>query len=94
MPSQARCEEATAELSRGHDAVVLFVNDCADAKVIETFAKCGIKYIAMRCAGYDRVDLQAVAKAGIRLCRVPTYSPTSVAEMAITLMLAINRCAL
>ncbi len=59
---------------------------------MEKFAKLGIKYIAMRCAGFDRVDLKAVEKAGMRICRVPTYSPTSVAEMAIALMMALNRC--
>lgn len=60
-------------------------------QVVDKLAKLGIKYIAMRCAGFDRVDLQAVHKAGMRICRVPTYSPTSVAEMAISLMMALNR---
>ncbi len=55
-------------------------------------AKAGVKLIAMRCAGYDRVDLAACAEAGIRVVRVPTYSPQSVAEHAVALMFGLNRC--
>lgn len=51
-----------------------------------------MKLIAMRCAGYDRVDVKAARELGIRVVRVPTYSPTSVAEHAVALLLALNRC--
>jgi hypothetical protein len=52
-----------------------------------------VKMIAMRCAGFDRVDLAACADYGIKVARVPTYSPTSVAEHAVSLLMALNRCA-
>lgn len=54
-------------------------------------AKNGVKMIAMRCAGFDRVDLAACATHGIKVARVPTYSPTSVAEHAVSLLMALNR---
>jgi D-lactate dehydrogenase len=51
-----------------------------------------VRLIAMRCAGFDRVDLAACARHGIRVVRVPTYSPNSVAEHALALLMAVNRC--
>jgi hypothetical protein len=60
--------------------------------VVAELARAGVKLIAMRCAGYDRVDLAACAEAGIRVVRVPTYSPQSVAEHAVALMFGLNRC--
>ena len=51
----------------------------------------GVKAIAMRCAGYDRVDLPAAARLGLTVLRVPAYSPSAVAEHAVTLMCALNR---
>lgn len=62
------------------------------SQVVEKLAACGVKMIAMRCAGYDRVDLAACAQHGISVVRVPTYSPTSVAEHAAALLFAVNRC--
>jgi D-lactate dehydrogenase len=61
--------------------------------VLEILAGLGVKMIALRCAGFDRVDLDACTKLGIQIARVPVYSPNSVAEMAVALMLCINRCA-
>ena len=61
------------------------------AQVVAKLASAGIKLIAMRCAGYDRVDLAACAAAGIKVVRVATYSPQSVAEHAVALMFALNR---
>jgi D-lactate dehydrogenase len=60
-------------------------------QVVEIFKDCGVKLIAMRCAGFDRVDLDACAAAGIQVVRVPTYSPTSVAEHALALLMAVNK---
>ena len=86
-----RLDDDTAELAKGFDAVCLFVNDVCDADVVNVLADGGVKFIAMRCAGYDRVDLAACAQRGIRVMRVPSYSPRSVAEMALTLILAAAR---
>ncbi|KAI8463144.1 MAG: putative D-lactate dehydrogenase [Monoraphidium minutum] len=89
--TEARLGADTAKIAQGFDAVCLFVNDTCDAEVVEALAELGVKFIAMRCAGYDRVDVAAANAAGIKVVRVPTYSPTSVAEHAVTLMFAINR---
>jgi D-lactate dehydrogenase len=83
-----RFDAASAPLASGHDAVCLFVNDDADAAAIDALADAGVKFIAMRCAGFDRVDLAACARRGLRVLRVPTYSPRSVAEMALALAAA------
>jgi D-lactate dehydrogenase len=84
-------DKSTANLAQGCDAVCLFVNDSADKEVLEILATQGIKMIAMRCAGYDRVDLQAAKDLGIKVTRVPAYSPRSVAEHALSLMFCIAR---
>jgi D-lactate dehydrogenase len=60
-------------------------------QVVQQLADSGVKLVAMRCAGYDRVDLAACQAAGIQVVRVPTYSPTSVAEHAVALMFALHR---
>ncbi|GBF92738.1 hypothetical protein Rsub_05107 [Raphidocelis subcapitata] len=89
--TEARLDAETAKIAQGYDAVCLFVNDTCDKKVIKNLAKAGVKFIAMRCAGYDRVDVAAANEAGIKVARVPTYSPTSVAEHAVALMFTIDR---
>lgn len=88
---QARLNETTAALAKGYDAVCIFVNDECNAAVIQKLAKLGVKFIALRCAGFDRVDLAAAKAEGLRVMRVPTYSPRSVAEMALALMMSISR---
>lgn len=60
-------------------------------QAVRELAADGVKLIAMRCAGFDRVDLKACAQHGIKVVRVPTYSPTSVAEHALALLMGINR---
>lgn len=70
----------------------MFVNDNASAEIIDILADNGVRFIAMRCAGFDRVDIEHAAKRGIRIARVPTYSPASVAEHALALMLTLSRC--
>ncbi|KFM27932.1 D-lactate dehydrogenase [Auxenochlorella protothecoides] len=87
----ARLEPKSAKLAAGHDAVCIFVNDDAGAESIAALAEAGVKLIALRCAGFDRVDLEAAEKHGIRVVRVPAYSPRSVAEHALTLMMALAR---
>jgi D-lactate dehydrogenase len=65
---------------------------CLTTQAVAKLAEAGVKLIAMRCAGYDRVDLEACEAHGIKVVRVPTYSPTSVAEHEVGLLLALNRC--
>lgn len=85
-----RLSLSTVSLANGADAVCVFVNDECDANVIDALAAKGVKLIALRCAGFNNVDLNAAA-GRIRVVRVPAYSPHAVAEFAVTLMLALNR---
>jgi D-lactate dehydrogenase len=71
--------------------VCVFVNDQLDAETIATLAKSGTRLIALRCAGYNNVDLKAAAKHEITVVRVPGYSPYAVAKHTIGLILALNR---
>lgn len=84
-------EGETVALAAGHDAVCIFVNDTADAAVLEALARGGTRLIALRCTGFNNVDLAAAARLGIKVVRVVDYSPYSVAEHAVALLLAINR---
>lgn len=81
----------TARLADGFNAVCVFVNDRLDATVLDALWNCGITTIALRCAGFNNVDLASAAKHGMRVVRVPAYSPYAVAEHAVGLMLALNR---
>lgn len=81
----------TVELAKDKEAVCVFVNDELTAPVIEQLAAIGVKVIALRCAGFNNVDLNAVVNNKIKVVRVPAYSPHAVAEYAVTLMLALNR---
>ena len=69
---------------------VFFVNDTADAEVIRAMADNGVKLLALRCAGYNNVDLAATA-GKMKVVRVPAYSPYAVAEFTVALMLSLNR---
>ena len=80
----------TAVLAGGYDAVCVFVNDTADARVVELLCSQGVGLIALRCAGYNNVDLKAAA-GRIKVARVPNYSPAAVAEHAAALLLSVNR---
>lgn len=73
------------------DAVCVFVNDKVNAEVIKTLAAKGVTTIALRCAGFNNVDLEAAKANGIRVCRVPAYSPEAVAEHAAAMILTLNR---
>jgi len=88
---EARLDIKTVELARGFDGVCLFVNDDADAAVIDVLAEAGCQLIALRCAGFNNVNLAAALRRGIVVCRVPEYSPHAVAEHAVALLLALNR---
>ena len=81
----------TCQLAQGFDAVCAFVNDDLSAPVVEKLAENGVKMIAMRCAGFNNVDLDAAKKSGLTVSRVPAYSPEAVAEHSIALMMTLNR---
>lgn len=84
-------EERTAPLAQGADVVCIFVNDKATASALEVLANKGVKLLALRCAGYNQVDLQKAKALGIKVMRVPAYSPYAVAEHSVALMLTLNR---
>jgi len=81
----------TVGLAAGHDAVCIFVNDTADASVLEALKRGGTNLIALRCTGFNNVDLKAAASLDMRVVRVVNYSPNAVAEHAVALLLAVNR---
>ncbi|GAB3649468.1 2-hydroxyacid dehydrogenase [Echinicola sediminis] len=86
-----RLNEDTASLAQGSDAVSIFVNDEASALVLEKLSALGVKYLALRSAGFNHVDLKAAEQLGIKVARVPEYSPAAIAEHTVGLMLALNR---
>lgn len=73
------------------EVICIFVNDVCNAAVIELLSKQGVKLIALRCAGFNNVDLDAAAKHNISIVRVPAYSPYAVAEHTLALLLTVNR---
>lgn len=81
----------TAITAKGSDAVCIFVNDLADEATLTQLAALNIKILALRCAGFDNVDLAAAKRLGITVVNVPAYSPESVAEHAVALMMTLNR---
>lgn len=81
----------SVDLTNGYDGVCVFVNDQLNAEVIAQLAARNIKIIALRCAGFNNVDLQAAQKQGIAVVRVPAYSPHAVAEHAVALIMTLNR---
>lgn len=87
---QERLSISTVPLAKGADVVCIFVNAECDAQVIDELINNGVKLIALRCAGFNNVDLKA-AEGRIRVTRVPAYSPHAVAEYAVSLMLSLNR---
>ena len=81
---------SSVPLAKGKDVVCIFVQAECDARVIDELVKNGVKLIALRCAGFNNVDIK-YAQGKIPVVRVPAYSPHAVAEYAVTLMLALNR---
>jgi D-lactate dehydrogenase len=84
-------EPDTASLAAGFPAVSVFVNDSVDAHVLRRLATGGTKLVATRSAGFNHIDLEAAKDLGVRVVRVTHYSPNSVAEFAVGLLLALNR---
>jgi len=87
---ETKLNEDTAALAKGCEAVCVFVNDTVDKNVIDKLCGLGIKIIALRCAGYNNVDIE-YAKDKIAVVRVPAYSPYAVAEHAMALLLTSIR---
>lgn len=88
---EPRLDASTARLARGSAAVCAFVNDTLSGETIRILAEEGVRLIALRSAGFNHVDLCAAAQFGIKVVRVPAYSPHAIAEHAIALMLTLNR---
>ena len=88
---ETRLEPDTAKLAVGCDAVCVFVNDVLTRPVLTVLQSGGVRLIALRCAGYNQVDLAAAEELGLVVVRVPDYSPYAVAEHAVALLLALNR---
>lgn len=87
---QSRLNRDTAHMAAGYDVVCIFVNDELDAVTLEILHSTGVQLIALRCAGFNNVDLNA-AHGKIPVVRVPAYSPYAVAEHAVALMMGLNR---
>jgi D-lactate dehydrogenase len=87
----AHLSQATAELAAGSQAICAFVNDQADRAVLTRLSQLGVKLVALRSAGFNNVDLKAACELGIKVARVPAYSPHAVAEHTLALILALNR---
>jgi D-lactate dehydrogenase len=86
-----RLSKETTSTAAAARAVCLFVNDCADRDVLTRLKDLGVQIIAMRCAGFNNVDVAAALNFGIAVVRVPSYSPHAVAEHAVALCMTLNR---
>lgn len=82
---------STVKLALGFDTISIFTADDASASVIEELKKAGVKFIAARSAGYDSIDIKKANELKIPVANVPEYSPYSIAEHAIAMILALNR---
>ncbi len=87
---ETKLNEDTAELAQGYDAVCVFVNDTVNSTVIDKLSHIGVKVLALRCAGFNNVDLE-YANGRLRVLRVPAYSPYAVAEHTMALLLTSIR---
>lgn len=81
----------TAALTKGYDAVCVFVNNTIDEPLLEKIAEYGVNVVALRSAGFNHVHLEAAKKHGVKIFRVPAYSPEAVAEHTVALILTLNR---
>jgi D-lactate dehydrogenase len=88
---EARLDADTVALAKGSGAVCVFVNDHLDEEVLAALFDLGVRLIALRCAGFNNVDVAAAERLGLTVVRVPAYSPHAVAEHALALLLALNR---
>lgn len=87
---EPRLSKETAPLAHGFETLCLFVHDAVDARLAEILKQQKVKLLALRCNGYNHIDL-AATKEEIKVVRVPKYSPYAVAEYAVSLLLCLNR---
>lgn len=88
---ESRMYKKTVPLAEGFDVVCVFVNDVLDSEVLEGLKKVGVKLIALRCAGFNNVDIDKAKEIGMGIVRVPAYSPYAVAEHTLGMILSLNR---
>lgn len=88
---ETQLNEQTAKLISSTEVVCVFVNDVVNESVIKQLAERKVRIIALRCAGFNNVDLEAAKKYNLKVCRVPAYSPEAVAEHAMAMILTLNR---
>ncbi|HEX5007961.1 MAG TPA: 2-hydroxyacid dehydrogenase, partial [Hyphomonadaceae bacterium] len=88
---EPRLTPQTVVLAKGFPAICSFVNDFLTPEVLQQLAGGGTRFVALRCAGFNQVDLEAAKRHDIRVARVPAYSPYAVAEHTVGMMLALNR---
>lgn len=88
---EVRLDASTVSTAAGAKAVCVFVNDRLDREVLRALRTAGVELIVLRCAGFNQVDLAAAAELGLRVGRVPEYSPYAVAEHTLALLLSLNR---
>ncbi len=88
---ETRLRPQTVNLARGFDGVCVFVNDRINEETLELLNEANVRLVALRSAGFNNVDLKAAKKNNIRIMRVPAYSPESVAEHALALMMTLAR---
>ncbi len=88
---ETRLTRQTIKLAEGYECACVFVNDQLDASVLIALAAQGTRLVALRCAGFNNVDINSAKELGISVVRVPAYSPYAVAEHTVGLMLALNR---
>lgn len=86
-----RLSKESGAITKGADAVCVFVNDELDRPCLELLSSFGVKLVALRCAGFNNVDLVAAKELNFAVVRVPAYSPHAVAEHAVALLLTLNR---
>jgi D-lactate dehydrogenase len=86
-----RLNVESAVTAKGANAICMFVNDVADRACLEVLAQSGVKMIALRCAGFNNIDIDAAKELNLAVTRVPAYSPHAVAEHTIGLLLSLNR---
>ncbi len=89
--SELPLRKSSANLAYGFEAVALFTSDDASEEVLEILHKNGVRFIALRSAGYDHVDLEKAKQLNLKAANVPAYSPHAIAEHAVTLLLTLNR---
>ena len=88
---EERLSPHTAKLAEGNNAICAFVNDVLNARVLDSLQSQNIRMVALRCAGFNQVELRYASTLGLKVAHVPAYSPYAVAEFALTLVMALNR---